>query len=226
MPMNQGIPDAKPQSALYSDERAVVLDIGGVLLSNGLPAVARAWSDRLGIGEQGFYEAVFGGSDQTILIGRVGEPEWLDVVAGRLGIGRELTARLRGDVAAAGEWDEKLVAFVRDLPVRTAIISNAWPHMRARLAGVRLDVDVLALSCEVGCAKPDPRIFLMTIEQLGVAPEAALFVDDVPAAIQAAEAAGLTGRLHLTSADTMAAIGRFIQAGQRHDASGGFPVYD
>ena len=46
-------------------------------------------------------------------------------------------------------------------------------------------------SCELGIAKPDPAIYMHTCEKLGVAPPEALFLDDKPENIRAAEAVGL-----------------------------------
>jgi HAD superfamily hydrolase (TIGR01509 family) len=39
-------------------------------------------------------------------------------------------------------------------------------------------VDALVLSCEVRAAKPDAAIFWSALDQLGVAADAAVFVDD------------------------------------------------
>lgn len=38
--------------------------------------------------------------------------------------------------------------------------------------------DAVTLSCEVGCAKPDPRMFRSTLAALGVSPEEAVMVGD------------------------------------------------
>ena len=48
-------------------------------------------------------------------------------------------------------------------------------------------------SSVVGVAKPDPRIFAIALERLGVAPEHAIHVGDTPAAdVDGAIAAGVT----------------------------------
>jgi putative hydrolase of the HAD superfamily len=39
-------------------------------------------------------------------------------------------------------------------------------------------LDTVVLSCSVGLSKPDPRIYLLAAERLGVAPEECLFVGD------------------------------------------------
>lgn len=53
--------------------------------------------------------------------------------------------------------------------------------------------DVVVDSSEVGVRKPDPAIYLLTSELLGVAPETCVFVDDHPGNVAAAEALGMAG---------------------------------
>jgi putative hydrolase of the HAD superfamily len=202
-------------------ELAVLVDIGGVLRSDGLPALAAAWSSRLGISECSFLDAIFGGSDEKALTGRMTEPAWWTVVGDRLGVSSDSLAELRRDTACAGTWNGELLAYLRRLrgQARTAVVSNAWPHVRTGLreAGLEDAVDEVLLSCEVGCAKPDPRIFLLALRRLGAAPEDALLVDDVASHVAAAESAGLTGYLHLTSAGTITRIERFLSSGAPAD---------
>ncbi len=58
--------------------------------------------------------------------------------------------------------------------------------------GLAEQMDVLVVSGEVGVAKPDPRIFEIALEQLGVRPADALFVGDSPEHdIRGATAAGV-----------------------------------
>lgn len=197
-----------------ADGQAILIDIGGVLVPSIMPAAAADWGGRLGLPPAALLSALFGGSDDQVLTGRVTEPAWWDIVAARLGTGPELTAELRHDLAARERWDDTLVAFLRRLrgQAGTAIVSNAWPGMRHRMArGGLLDIaDEIVLSCEVGYAKPDPRIYRAALGRLSIEPEAALFIDDTPGHVAAAEALGLTGHLHTGAASTMARITRFL----------------
>jgi len=52
--------------------------------------------------------------------------------------------------------------------------------------------DAVVLSCEVGCAKPDPRISRRALDQLCVTACAAAFADDQPAYCAGAAAGGMT----------------------------------
>ncbi len=78
---------------------------------------------------------------------------------------------------------------------RTAILTNnirEWgPVWRATIP-IEL-FDLVVDSCEVGLRKPDPAIFLLTCERLGVAPEAAVFLDDTPGHVAAAREVGMRG---------------------------------
>ena len=69
---------------------------------------------------------------------------------------------------------------LRDRGLRTGLITvcsedtaDVWPD--TQFAGL-FDVEVFSCSC--GLRKPDPRIYRIALEQLGVEPEEALFVGD------------------------------------------------
>ena len=51
--------------------------------------------------------------------------------------------------------------------------------------------EVIVDSSAVGIRKPDPAIYRMALDQLGVAPERSVFLDDAPGNIEAARALGM-----------------------------------
>jgi putative hydrolase of the HAD superfamily len=195
--------------------KAILIDVGGVLLRDRLPAVAAAWSARLGVSERAFLDALFGGSDDQVLTGRVSEHRWWAVVAGRLHADRDLVAELRRDLASEPEWDGALVAFLRGLRgcAKIAVVSNAWPAMRTAMAraGVLDVADEIVLSCEIGYAKPDARIYAAALERIAAEPGSALFIDDTPRHVAAAEALGMTGYLHASTSGTIARMTDFLR---------------
>jgi putative hydrolase of the HAD superfamily len=77
------------------------------------------------------------------------------------------------------------------LGLRVAVVSNsdgrAEKHLAA--AGMLRGVEFVVDSHLVGIEKPDPRIFAVAIERLGVAPERALFVGDIRSVDEAGAAA-------------------------------------
>jgi putative hydrolase of the HAD superfamily len=194
--------------------RAILIDAGGVLIPDYWPAAAADWAARLGTFPSSFMAALFGGSDDEVLVGRVGEDAWWQVVAGRLQIGADLLAELRADLAARSSWDAALLACLADIhgSASIVIVSNAWPHMRERIAeGGLLDIaDHVVLSCEVGQAKPAPAIYRAALQEAGAQARNVLFVDDVPGHVVVAEALGMTGHLHVNTPDTTARIRHFV----------------
>jgi HAD superfamily hydrolase (TIGR01509 family) len=77
-----------------------------------------------------------------------------------------------------------LLESLRERGLRLAVVSNTWPEparlVRRELVelGVAERVDAIVLSGEVGVRKPDPEIFARALAELGVEPEAAIFVGD------------------------------------------------
>ncbi|MEV5978283.1 HAD-IA family hydrolase [Streptomyces sp. NPDC052114] len=211
--------------------KGVLMDVGGVLVREYLPAAAAAWGARLGISARDFLAALYEGNDSGVLIGTVTEDAWWRTVGRRLGVGADVVAEVRRDLAARETWDEALVARLRGLRggvhggadgggsgegrVVTALVSNTWPDLRRRMTeGRLLDVaDHLVLSCEVGCAKPDPRIYGIALRRTATEPGRTLFVDDVTENVEAARALGIAGHVHRETADTLGRIEAFLRGG-------------
>lgn len=94
--------------------------------------------------------------------------------------------------------DEKVLAIPHELKAQglmIGIISNTIePHAQAMRETKLFDgFDVVILSNEVGHRKPGNEIFDLTCQQLGVTPEEAFFVDDLPVNADAASAFGIHG---------------------------------
>jgi putative hydrolase of the HAD superfamily len=102
----------------------------------------------------------------------------------------------------AGGLREVLIGRVRalrDAGLATALVTNNVaefrPHWRAMLPVDEL-FDLVVDSSEVGVRKPDPAIYRLALAGLGdVAPEQALFLDDYPSNVHAAEALGIRSLL-------------------------------
>ena len=82
---------------------------------------------------------------------------------------------------------------LRDRGIKIAIVSNCAENTRPLLVkhGVDALADALVLSCEVRSAKPAAEIFQCALDRLGVAAEAAVFVDDQAGYCAGSVAAGI-----------------------------------
>ena len=72
--------------------------------------------------------------------------------------------------------------------------------------------DAIVYSHEVGLAKPDPAVYALTAERLGVRPEAIAFLDDVPANVEAARACGWQAVLHESTPESIRRIEALVTA--------------
>jgi putative hydrolase of the HAD superfamily len=77
-----------------------------------------------------------------------------------------------------------LLEALRSRGLRLAVVANGWPEparlTRRRLTelGIADRVDAVVLADEVGARKPDPRIFQVALERLGVEAGEAVYVGD------------------------------------------------
>jgi putative hydrolase of the HAD superfamily len=202
---------------LDHDIRAVIFDVGGVL---DVPAdLVAEEADRLqlaaGLGlELEEMWRLFYDSDAWKLarVGQITDQEFWN---------RNLTPFCITDPAAQTEFAERtfahkdinpaMRALLDDLRgrMRLAIISNATETLEAMLEEryrVTPYFEVIINSARVGAAKPDPEIFQIALERLGLRPEQTVFVDDQPRNVDAAAKMGL----HATRFTDVPALRSFL----------------
>jgi epoxide hydrolase-like predicted phosphatase len=178
---------------------AVIFDIGGVILRTEKQDGRRTWETRLGLKERELSQIVFGSeASARATVGQGTETEVWSSVASLFRLGDKQLEELQHDFWSGDHLDEALVHFIRDLRPRykTGIITNAWPGARSFLThklGIADAFDTIVISAEDGVAKPDPPIYRIALERLGVKFEEAVFVDDVAENVEAARALGMHG---------------------------------
>jgi epoxide hydrolase-like predicted phosphatase len=200
---------------------AIIYDFGGVFMGSPFEAM-RKLGDEKGITEQLTLEIVFGPYGEDT------DHPWHRCERGELDL---MTVReeIRALGAAHGlELDlfDMLKYISSDGGMRDAMVETV---KRARAAGLKTAIltnnivegrdfwrpmlpldelfDVVVDSSEVGIRKPNPAIYLHTLELLGgIAPERALFLDDFEGNVKGAEAIGMLAVL--VEADPTSAIER------------------
>ncbi len=101
---------------------------------------------------------------------------------------------------------------MRGRGLKAGILSNSGPGAREaeRHWGFEEITDDIVYSHEVGLAKPDPAVYALTAERLGVEPGEIAFLDDVPANVEAACATGWHGVVHVDAPRSIAVLERLI----------------
>ena len=178
--------------------KAVIFDMGGVLLRTVDPAPREALAQRYGVTLRQLFDIIFAsGSSQQAERGEKTEPEHWNWALDQLGVALEDRENFINQWWAGDRMDYDLLQFINSLrpAVRTGLLSNAWMDTRANITEHwgSLDpyFDVVIFSAEAGMRKPAPEFFHWLLEKLGARPEEAIFVDDVDENIQAAQALGL-----------------------------------
>jgi putative hydrolase of the HAD superfamily len=137
--------------------------------------------------------------------GQLSEDEFELRFAKRLGLGE--ASDLIDSMFRGMRPDELMVAAVRDARssgIRTGLVSNSWStshYDRDLLAEL---FDAVVISAEVGMHKPQPEIYLLAADRLGLASARCVFVDDLRENCAGAEAVGMTAILHRDPAETIA----------------------
>ena len=72
--------------------------------------------------------------------------------------------------------------------------------------------DLIVYSHEEDLQKPDPRIFLLACERLGIQPDEMIFLDDVQEAVDAARSLGIHGFQFRDTAQAIADIEACIES--------------
>jgi 2-haloacid dehalogenase len=104
---------------------------------------------------------------------------------------------IKGDIPGSVAVLEALAAREVPLYALTNWSHETFHHARARFAWLEHFRDIL-VSGDVGIKKPDPRIFRLMLERIGVEPAAVVLIDDVVDNVERARALGMQA-VHFTS---------------------------
>ncbi len=179
--------------------RAVILDIGGVIVHDKNHDKRHEWEVRLGLSPGQLTQIVFGSEAAArAASGELPEQDVWKEVGHQLGLREDQLPELQRDFWAGEQLDTELVQFIQSLRPRykIGIISNAWSEARFfHNVKFKLNtwVDVAVYSAEVKLVKPDPRIYQLALAQLDVHADESVFVDDMLVNVQAAQALGMKG---------------------------------
>ena len=168
---------------------ALVFDFFGVVCTD----VAPLWfAERFPEGER---EAL---KEQYVHPADIGVESQEELLTELAGLSGDTPAEIITNWQRRAKLDTGLLAFIKELHEsrKIGLLSNApSPFFRSLLerGGVADLFDAIVVSSEVGHAKPEPEIFHVILERLGVAPEKALMIDDNAANVDGAIAVGMGG---------------------------------
>lgn len=192
--------------------RAVVFDFGGVLVRmvDDRPRIELA--RKLGVPLARLDELVFySETAQKASMGKIKVKMHWQAVGDALGIPLEEMPAFLEQYWSADDVNWRLLDFIRDLRphYKLGLLSNAWDDLRQTMHdrwGMDSLFDEMIISAEVGIVKPDPRIFHLAAQRLGVSPGEMVFIDDILINVEAARVEGLTAILFTDTDRTLVAL--------------------
>lgn len=182
---------------------AVIFDLGGVVLDSPLHAIAR-YEREAGI-PAGFVNRVVvstgpQGAWSRLERGELRVEEWVPEFERDCAEAGQVidAARMMEAIRGASEPRPRMITAIRAIRargLRVGALTNNW--VAEEPAASRLGQELRGLfdafveSAVVGLRKPDPRIYRHACDELGVSPEASIFLDDIGANLKAARALGM-----------------------------------
>lgn len=200
--------------------KAVIWDIGGVLLRTEDWSYRYNMAEKLGLPLRQIYDLVFDGEvGQRAQRGEISPPELWEYARRELNLDAQGIAEFREQFFAGDVMDHALIGWIRGLKkhYRTGIITNAWSDLRLTLENqwqIGDAFDAIVVSAEEGLLKPDARIYQKALDALEVDAAQAVFVDDNLANVEGARRHGLAA-IHFSDPDqALKELGRLLaQAG-------------
>jgi putative hydrolase of the HAD superfamily len=195
--------------------KTVIFDLGGVVLGSPLHAIARFEKER-GIPD---------GFVNRLVVETAPDGAWSRLERGEFSIEefyRDFDAECvaRGHLLPAADMMEaihtssgprpemlKALERLREYGLTTAALTNNWKSDGQDRHGLRPYFDVFIESSVVGLRKPDPRIYELALERIGVTAEEAVFLDDIGGNLKTARAMGITTIKVVDAASALAELG-------------------
>jgi epoxide hydrolase-like predicted phosphatase len=195
--------------------RGLIVDYGGVLTTDVF-ASFRRFCEAEGLAADAVRDAFFGDPGARELLerletGRAAEQEFEAGFSALIGVAPDgLIDHMFGHM----EPDEAMIDGVlaaRRAGVLTAMLSNSWGEDRYDLAQLSRLFDTWVISGVEGIRKPDPAIYALAAERLGLPAAECVFVDDLPGNLKPARALGMGTVVHRgDAAETLAELERLL----------------
>jgi len=205
-----------------SNLKGLLVDFGGVLTTNVWDSF-RAFCDAEGL-ERERVKKLFREDPEALALlrrletGELDEDEFSAGFGPLLGIPSERHEGLVDRLFAGMEPEESMLEALRRARragLRTGMISNSWGGGRYDRSMFDELFDGVVISGEVGLHKPQPQIFELGAERVGLPPSKCVFVDDLEENCDGAEAVGMVSVLHRGADQTIERLEELLDVSLR-----------
>ncbi len=161
--------------------RAVIFDMGGVMVKNKSEAVFSRLAEKLGV-DPASLDDLRKENYREMLIGEKSSRQFAEMISRRFNLSADVIGEWKKSYLEVMPVNEDLAEMTGSLKriYKVAIISNV-PDLHADInkkRGVFSHFEPALISCDVGMAKPDRGIFELALEKLDMKAEECIFIDD------------------------------------------------
>lgn len=183
---------------LSSPLRAVLFDLGGVVLDSPFPAIAR-FEKQHGVAPGLVVRTIANGGEhgafQRLERGELDIQSFAEVFKTECaapGLEIDGVGLIRAIGAAMNTRPAYLEAIrrIRARGLLAAALTNNWKD-EPSMDGLSLYFDIFLESCKLGMRKPDPRVYRHACERLAVRPREVIYLDDIGSNLKPARELGI-----------------------------------
>ena len=195
----------------------LLVDYGGVLTTNVWDSF-RDFCEAEGIDRDEVKRAFRDRPDAMALLrrleaGELTEDEFAPLFGPIIGVRKDRTEGLVDRLFAGMQPEQAMIGALRRARaagLKTGLISNSWGRGRYDRDSFGELFDGVVISGEVGLYKPQPEIFRLGAERVGLEPADCVFVDDLRENCAGAEAVGMTAVLHRGADESLERLERLL----------------
>lgn len=197
--------------------KAIIWDMGGVLIRTADFGPRQKLAEEYGMTIQEIDTFVFGSEENNLQqLGKISYAEHWANIGQKLGLDSESVKAFEEQFFAGDVLDTHLLDTIRqhrNQGYHTTLLSNALSNLREKVINDWQAEDAfvdLVISAEEGMMKPDPAIYHLTLERIGVSAKESVFIDDMPRNIQAARAVEMHGIVFKTPEQTLKELEKLL----------------
>jgi putative hydrolase of the HAD superfamily len=177
--------------------KAIIFDIGGVVINDDFISYAKRFTKKSGLMEKEIYKAVLGSPEWRLCFkGKLSEKDAWSVIRKKY-LPPEIADEIRSTwkeilipMKATMELIKKLKAGYR-IYALSNVDSDCAKHIIKKYKKIYGLFDGCVFSCNVGMAKPEKSIYLCTLKKFGLNPKECIFIDNQPENLPPARELGM-----------------------------------
>lgn len=176
--------------------KAIMWDLEGVIAHTEDEDISINFAKRLNVPIEKIKKALSGDFHSRLDLGEYEQDEFWDFVVRSIGLPSDHKKYLENLLQEELHIDQLVIHDIQQYrqTFKVALLSNFSKVLRPMLEDYwHIDgvFDKIVISCEIHMLKPDPKIYLYTLEQLECEAQEAIFIDDKVINVEGARAVGL-----------------------------------